>query len=64
MAIGGDLIVELHRFRSGVGQDGWDGQTVLDGLARVLIAAGQVEAAARVWGWSDEPPTEPGADAA
>lgn len=54
MAIGGDLIVELHRFRDGVGRDGWDGAAALDGLARVLVAAGQLEAASRIAGWASE----------
>ena len=50
-SIGGDLSVELFRFRDLV-QD--DAPHALDGLARVLVAAGQLEAANRVWGWMDQ----------
>jgi hypothetical protein len=49
--IGGDLSVELFRFRDLVGADA---PQALDGLARVLVAAGQLEAAHRVWGWVDQ----------
>jgi hypothetical protein len=49
--IGGDLSVELFRFRDLVGSDA---PLALDGLARVLVAAGQLEAAHRVWGWVDQ----------
>lgn len=47
-SIGGDLSVELFRFRDLVRDDA---PHALDGLARVLLAAGQLEAASRVWGW-------------
>lgn len=47
-SIGGDLSVELHRFRDLVRNDA---PHALDGLARVLVAAGQLEAASRVWAW-------------
>ena len=53
--IGGDLSVELFRFRDLVGNDG---SHALDGLARVLVAAGQLEAAHRVWGWVDQAESE------
>jgi hypothetical protein len=49
--IGGDLSVELFRFRDLVRNDA---PHALDGLARVLVAAGQLEAAQRVWGWVDQ----------
>ncbi|MBN9523475.1 hypothetical protein J0H58_34010 [bacterium] len=49
--IGGDLSVELFRFRDLVRDDA---PHALDGLARVLVAAGQLEAAHRVWGWVDQ----------
>lgn len=60
-AIGGDLSVELFRFRDLV-QD--DAPHALDGLARVLVAAGQLEAAHRVWGWVDQTETPRGGSAA
>lgn len=50
MQIGGDLSVELFRFRDLVAE----APHALDGLARVLVAAGQLEAADRVWGWVDQ----------
>ncbi len=50
-SIGGDLSVELFRFRDLVGNDSLH---ALDGLARVLVAAGQLEAANRVWGWVEQ----------
>jgi hypothetical protein len=49
--IGGDLSVELFRFRDLVRNDA---PHALDGLARVLVAAGQLEAAHRVWGWVEQ----------
>lgn len=49
--IGGDLSVELFRFRDLVGNEATH---ALDGLARVLVAAGQLEAAHRVWGWVEQ----------
>jgi hypothetical protein len=49
--IGGDLSVELFRFRDLVRDDA---PHALDSLARVLVAAGQLEAAHRVWGWVDQ----------
>jgi hypothetical protein len=51
LTIGGDLSVELFRFRDLVRNDA---PHALDGLARVLVAAGQLEAANRVWGWVDQ----------
>jgi hypothetical protein len=60
-AIGGDLSVELFRFRDLVRDDA---PHALDGLARVLVAAGQLEAAHRVWGWVDQGETPPGGTAA
>lgn len=53
-SIGGDLSVELFRFRDLVRNDA---PHALDGLARVLVAAGQLEAANRVWGWVDQAET-------
>jgi len=53
-SIGGDLSVELFRFRDLVRNDA---PHALDGLARVLVAAGQLEAANRVWGWVDQAQT-------
>jgi hypothetical protein len=50
-SIGGDLSVELFRFRDLVRNDAPD---TLDGLARILVAAGQLEAASRVWGWVEQ----------
>ena len=50
-SIGGDLSVELFRFRDLVQNDA---PHALDGLARVLVAAGQLEAASRVWGWVEQ----------
>ncbi len=50
-SIGGDLSVELYRFRDLVSNDA---PHALDGLARVLVAAGQLEAASRVWGWVEQ----------
>jgi hypothetical protein len=50
-SIGGDLSVELFRFRDLVSNDA---PHALDGLARVLVAAGQLEAASRVWGWVEQ----------
>jgi hypothetical protein len=50
-SIGGDLSVELFRFRDLVSNDA---PHALDSLARVLVAAGQLEAANRVWGWVDQ----------
>ncbi|QDU21420.1 hypothetical protein [Urbifossiella limnaea] len=49
-SIGGDLSVELFRFRDLCN----DAPQALDGLARVLVAAGQLEAANRVWAWVDQ----------
>ena len=60
-SIGGDLSVELFRFRDLV-QD--DAPHALDGLARVLVAAGQLEAANRVWGWVDQAQGSSGENAA
>ncbi|HYH63789.1 MAG TPA: hypothetical protein VD866_03730 [Urbifossiella sp.] len=50
-SIGGDLSVELFRFRDLVRNDA---SHTLDGLARILVAAGQLEAASRVWGWVEQ----------
>ena len=50
-SIGGDLSVELFRFRDLVQNDA---PHALDGLARVLVAAGQLEAASRVWAWVEQ----------
>jgi hypothetical protein len=50
-SIGGDLSVELFRFRDLVSNDA---PQALDSLARVLVAAGQLEAAHRVWGWVEQ----------
>lgn len=50
-SIGGDLSVELFRFRDLVRDAA---PHALDGLARVLVAAGQLEAASRVWGWVEQ----------